>query len=198
MQKWFDLTTAHNTFDISGVGSSVAPAYHATGGSHGGEWVDFSRAGGVGDIMGCTNALGTNQPITVFLVHTDTCPSGDKTMFDTSAGARFWYRLNSTGDKIAAPSGVVINPSLNSGKWMVRTMVFNGATSYVRTNGVLQGPKINVGATGMGKLCLGNEIGGTLPYRGGMEYVLAYAGELNTNDLQIVENALINESHITP
>jgi len=130
-------------------------------------------------------------------------PSG---YFDAISGSRELFQARAVGSvpnnstmfagTLAAPNPF---PVSQDGLWYVFSFVFNGASSYVRTNGVIMSGGLDPGANALGKMMLGNDQTVVTPYNGYMAAVLVYGQSPSTNDLQAIEKNLSKKyGHIYP
>lgn len=101
------------------------------------------------------------------------------------------------GDGVPYPLAIVGGSTLNGSSridlagWMVLTICFNGASSYVRTNGVLY-VSGDTGSSSTKGITLGQYYSPTLnrSWSGGIAELIMYNATLATNDLQWVESSL--------
>lgn len=130
-------------------------------------------------------AAGSNQPNTVIMCLLNRNQFGF--FYDNSSGGReFINCVPNTSYGFFAGSGATINSSTTLSNFFLLTAVFNGASSYYRTNGVLMGTG-NPGSQGMGVMILGNDLTGASPWIGQLCSFRIYANALNTNDLHTAE-----------
>lgn len=194
--KWLDRTTFHNDFTNGQSTSHYVPLYQKGNGPTNGWCVDFKTNGVVSASaisMQCVNTTASNQPNAIFIV--GTFHSNPSTYNDSVSGGREILNFatagvaNSSfyaGTSVPLPGGVAAGAS---GSWVVISEVFNGANSYIRTNGVLYGTG-NPNTQGLGKMEIGDDPTYVAPFLGKMVAVLVYGQAPSTNDLQNVEKNL--------
>jgi len=148
-----------------------------------------------------TKIDGSNQPNTIFVVATDTSHNNPgATLIDAnvlaSARCKFVMRSDAGATTYIYAGGPIVNgdSTANTGNWFIYTLCFNGASSFIRTNGVLMAsgtlPAQKFAWPVLGCDAVDNP--GTAAYQGKVWAVLFYSGSsgMSTNDIISVERAL--------
>lgn len=144
-----------------------------------------------------TNAFGStlNPPWTIILVaqalgnsqyYLDGCTSSPRMVYDRNGSSPNQDRIYNGTAFLGGPSSLV------AGKWYVITLYFNGASSYMRTNGVNYAePGTDIGSAGS----KGLTFGARYDFTGNkantkFAYIILRNATMNTNDLQWDESSL--------
>lgn len=131
---------------------------------------------------------GSNQPNTLITVlrMSGGFPVANPVILDCSAGARSTAGITAAGFTFFSGSGVFVGDGTTPTGFFVLTIVYNGANSYVRTNGVLVGTG-NPSTAGIGTLFVGNDITQVSKFVGEIASYRLYAEAPNTNNLHTAE-----------
>ncbi len=180
------------------------PIVTNTGPSAGLYCVDFTSAGYAGNhFMQCLNGSftkinGSNQPNTIFIVATDKGHTGNgAVLLDANVGGTARTKMvlasDGSGGYVDIGGGFFLTyKTVNTGNYFIYTWCANGASSYVRTNGVKAASgTVNAGALSfpvIGADAIDNPA--IAAYEGKVWAVLFYYGAMNTNDMIAVERAL--------
>ena len=170
--KWFSSVGTSGRAALMNVGGSTPYLDYSDGLAHNQPTIFFY-------VLQCTNTTGTQALMGTGYggtQHTPTVVVSDGASMQVNAGSTanfpFPYTITNT---------------------TVMTVCFNGANSWVRTNGVLAG---NIsGSVGTNpfyfSVNLGNNVAGTAPIKGYMYELLGYELlSMTTNQIQAIENAL--------
>jgi hypothetical protein len=202
-----DLIYPTNYNSISGA-NTTNPIYRATFGPSGNPCVDFSQKTN-GNVRASIGNLYTNsvfaQPFTTALIFKTTAQSGSPIF---PHGIWEWGPDNQIGnegaqDVVSPPwtmehrsviGFAVAGPVIANNVWFISVVVWNGANSYWRTNGVDAGSG-NLGAGGFysyggsansfGGFEFGNQVGGDTSY-----YICRFimvSRQLSTNEISSLE-----------
>jgi hypothetical protein len=135
-------------------------------------------------------AAGSNQPNTVIMVVRE--KSTDQSYFDCPSGSRTLLKNISGGGngyQIFCGSVININDGIVQNQFYILTFVLNGASSYMRTNGV-KVTTFNPGANGIGQIKFGNDNTLVTAYTGEIAAFRIYQEAMSTNNLHIAEQNL--------
>lgn len=172
------------------------PIFRNTLGPNGRSTIQI-QTGGAGTYgFGFYSAYTRSQPNTYFFVLQQTNTSSDQDIFDQNyAGNRQMIATVSGGANLRLYAGGSANyvypRSITN--WTILSVCFNGANSWVRTNGVALGSGINPGSNPLQQPLLGSFGGGGNPFLGFISEFMAYNAALNTNDIAKVERFLMDK-----
>lgn len=177
--------------------SAVWPKYNTANTTPTGKpCVDFSaNNGSSGTAIPKITASGSNQPNTVIMV-VDMTFGGSASVIDCWTGSRTLIRhYADVSDDYLFFSGASFNIGngddrfIPNAQWYILTVVFNGANSYARTNGVAIGTG-NPSTAGFGSIQLGNDGTFVTPWKSRMAALRIYQEALGTNNLHTAEQNL--------
>lgn len=133
----------------------------------------------------------SNQPNTMLTIirMSGGFPVANPDLYDCSAGSRTIAGVTSAGFTYFSGSGVFQGNGTTPTGFFLLTIVYSGANSYVRTNGVLVGTG-NPGTGAMGNLFLGNDITAVSKFVGEMSALRLYNEVPSTNNLHTAEQNL--------
>jgi hypothetical protein len=194
--NWFDLSGKNYTFTNPGSPLGL-PVVRTTGYTPTGcSTVDFGWAGTIRTGLGFALDFQTNQPVTWYVVaqldNNFNGWAGDvRVMMDGGNNSfRETYQSSHAGSPLIYAGSIINTPALSETNWMVWTILFNGSSSLIRTNGVSHWTG-NPGAQGISMPFLGTDINhGGNEFAGRMSAVLAYGAAHTTAQMQAVEAGL--------
>lgn len=209
----FDLTTHHNDLigyslnDGHGVaGFSRPPTFSKTKGPTANPVIWFKNPP-AGNAPAILFSLNTNllpaQPSTIFMALSvsniaGASGPGPGTWLDSyyyvsglQAGGRELAQFaGSSGSAGTWYAGSIVSLSAwANSNWVVHTIVFDGANSVWRTNGVLY-KAANPGSQGITRLEIGSDVTGVSQGIGLLGALLVYTGHMATNDMQTIEGKI--------
>lgn len=181
-----------------GSGGLTTPLYLATGSNTNGpairntalfsSWSQFAR-----NLNEWSGGSPIAQPITFFMVFkkNQANPNGGDGVMRSEANLNLYIKSSNINNNLIMFAGSTLtgpSSSILLSTWYLVTAQFNGASSFIRTNGVLYASG-DVGTSGISGLSVGNY--DSVEYLiGDYTDVVFYNRALDTNELQVVEQIL--------
>lgn len=188
-------TTTNDSFDgfglrLVGAGQSTSPGiYRLGGGPNGKNAIDFEGVSAPAGMFLPSGPIPTVTTHTHFIVFKSVRNTGNKQhVFGDGSTGECVLAFDPTFSEMYGNADLQMAACPTITNWTIATAVFNGANSYLRTNGVLVGSgnagNPTIGIQGVGYGSFGQTLDGRIA-----EYIVI-AGTMTTNDLQGVEDNL--------
>ncbi len=197
--NWFDLSPAHHNFTngivINNPTKVLSPAYRSSGYTPNGcPTLDFFVTSGAPHGFRSVEDFTTNQPCTWYFVMQLDPNNGwsvTQTLIDSGAGNRQLYAhfTDGTGEFFYAGT-IVRGPVMTQTNWMVWTFQFNGASSFVRTNGVNLIGTSSIGTFAIREPLISCDVTANGQTSGRISAVLCYGDAHSSGQMQAIEAGL--------
>lgn len=197
--RWFN-NVAGPASTLNNGGGSTRVIWNAAGGANNQPYLYKS---GTADFLAGAS-LSLAQPFTYFVVLqiTSTNATTEEVFVSNDFSGQNFGFVSFMADGLSysnhmyAGSNAYLPRTPTVTNWTVVTWCFNGANSFMRTNGVQVGV-CNPGTGALGNIEVGALWTGASPFIGNYSELLIYQGSINTNDIQLVENYLGGKYAIT-